>query len=187
MGKIKRKHFLLWDPGEALWYQGGSWRPNTRCKPWGRQRMAKGRSGKSPLTPPAKHPAHIRDLPKLHSWTFPRPVSHLKPEVQPKVSTGSSPRDHTPVLWAFASCCSFDLECPQHPALAPNWPWLRPLPQGWSHKVPLLSRHWSVCSSWVKSPEDRESYGLSLTSLWSFSSTWHRAVTENTCWMSIFK
>lgn len=112
--------------------------------------MAKGRSGKSPLTPPAKHPAHIRDLPATQ-LDLPRlKVSHLKPEVQPKVSTGSSPRDHTPVLWAFAHAVPLTWNAPA-PALPLTDPDSGPLPQGCPTRCPCYPAT-GLCVCWVEVP-----------------------------------
>ena len=97
----------------------------------------KGRAG-SPLSQtPCTH--------QRPSWTFQASrlsTSNLMP--QPKASTGSSPRGHTPVLCAFAQAVPLAWNAPPPSPLQP-WSWLSHSPSGLSWKVTLPSCHLSVC------------------------------------------
>lgn len=177
--RLKRKHF----PSVRSW--GSSLVP--RREPEAKYTSVNLKAGKEWLKEDLASP-HWHHLPNtlntsetflLHSWTFQDsrcPTSNLRS--QPMVSTGSSPRDHTPILWAFAHAVPLTWNAPPPALPLTQAPFLRAIQQGAPAILPL------VCvSAGRKSPEDRDE-GLSPTSLWSFrqyltqSSHWEHVLNE---------
>lgn len=81
---------------------------------------------------------HTSETLLLHSWIFQDsrcPTSNLLS--QPKGSTGSSPRDHTPILWAFVHTVPLTWNAPP-PALPLTDPDSGSLPHGCPQGAPAI-------------------------------------------------
>lgn len=84
-------------------------------------------------SPSDKHPAHLGELPAVQLDLPSLKASHCQPDVPTHASTGSPPRDHAPVLGAFAHAVSWAWNAGPSPHLSnppaqvlaqtPSLPW----------------------------------------------------------------
>ena len=141
MGKIKKKALPFCEIQGML---SGTSVNLEASKEWLKEDLA------SPSWPHPPNTLHTSETLLLHSWIFQDsrcPTSNLLS--QPKRSTGSSPRDHTPVLWAFVHAVPLTWNAPT-PALPLTDPDSGSLPHGCPQGAPAILP--LVCVCWVEVP-----------------------------------